>query len=283
MLAIITDSTCDLPADELRDLNIRRVPLYVNFRGEVYRDWLEINPADIVAGVAAGAAIPSTSQPSPQDFVNAFGAAVAQGATEILCVVISSKLSGTFQSATVAAEEASVPVHVFDTLAASIGIAMMLKRAAALRDEGAETGTILGELEKIRAQAMLRFTVGTLDYLKKNGRIGGAGALLGSLLNIKPILSVVDGRVESVGRVRGSKKALETMVKDFRDLARHGVPVVHFLHIQDVPAAEALKRELSSTGVAFRDGGTYEIGAVIATHVGPGTYGFYAYPAQFAA
>ena len=78
MLAIITDSTCDLPADELRDLNIRRVPLYVHFKGETYRDWLEINPKDIVAGVSAGAAIPSTSQPSPQDFVNAFEAAVTQ-------------------------------------------------------------------------------------------------------------------------------------------------------------------------------------------------------------
>lgn len=279
MLAIITDSTCDLPADELRDLHIRRVPLYVNFRGEVLKDWLEITPGDIVAGVSAGAAIPSTSQPSPQDFINAFQAAVTQGATEILCITISSKLSGTYQSATVAAEELEVPVHVFDTLAASLGIAMMLKRAAVMRDEGADAGAILGELERIRAAAMLRFTVGTLEYLKKNGRIGGAGALLGSLLNIKPILAVLDGRVESVGRVRGSKKALETMVKDFREVAAQGTPVVYFLHIQDLPAAEALKQELVNTGVAFTDSGTYEIGAVIATHVGPGTFGFYAYPA----
>ena len=137
-IAIITDSTCDLPADELRDLHIRRVPLYVNFRGEVLKDWLEITPGDIVAGVSAGAAIPSTSQPSPQDFINAFQAAVTQGATEILCITISSKLSGTYQSATVAAEELEVPVHVFDTLAASLGIAMMLKRAAVMRDEGAD-------------------------------------------------------------------------------------------------------------------------------------------------
>ena len=279
MLAIITDSTCDLPADELRDLHIRRVPLYVNFRGEVLKDWLEITPKDIVAGVSAGAAIPSTSQPSPQDFINAFQAAVTQGATEILCITISSRLSGTYQSATVAAEELEVPVHIFDTLAASLGIAMMLKRAAVMRDEGAESGAILAELERIRAAAMLRFTVGTLEYLKKNGRIGGAGALLGSLLNIKPILAVLDGRVESVGRVRGSKKALETMVKDFREVAVQGTPVVHFLHIQDLPAAEALKQELVNTGVAFTDSGTYEIGAVIATHVGPGTFGFYAYPA----
>lgn len=279
MLAIITDSTCDLPADELRALDIRRVPLYVHFKGEIFKDWLEINPKDIVAGVSGGAKIPSTSQPSPQDFINAFEAAASQGATEILCVTISSKLSGTYQSATVAAEEVAVPVHVFDSLAASLGIAMMLKRAAVLRDEGAETQAILGELERIRAQAMLRFTVGTLDYLKKNGRIGGAGALLGSLLNIKPILSVVDGRVEPVGRVRGGKKALQTMIGDLKELAKGGRPVVYFLHIQDVQAAEALRQEVRASGVDFEDGGAYEIGAVIATHVGPGTYGFYAYPA----
>ncbi len=279
MLAIITDSTCDLPADELRDLNVRRVPLYVHFKGETYKDWLEVSPGDIVAGVSSGAAIPSTSQPSPQDFINAFEAAVTQGATEILCVVISSGLSGTYGSATVAAEDVDVPVHVFDSKAASLGIAMMVKRAAEMRDQNAETDAILGELERIREQAMIRFTVGTLDYLKKNGRIGGANALLGSLLNIKPILSVVDGRVEPVGRVRGSKKALQTMLTDFREIAKQGKPVVYFLHIQDVPAAETLRGELQKSGVDYHDNGVYEIGAVIATHVGPGTYGFYAYPA----
>lgn len=282
MLAIITDSTCDLPADELRELNIRRVPLYVHFKGETYKDWLEVSPKDIVAGVSAGAAIPTTSQPSPQDFINAFEAAVTQGATEILCVTISSELSGTYGSATVAAEDTDVPIHIFDSKAASLGIAMMLKRAAAMRDQNAETGAILDELERIRAQAMLRFTVGSLDYLKKNGRIGEANALLGSLLNIKPILSVVDGRVEPVGRVRGGKKALQTMLTDLKKLAEQGTPVVHFLHIQDVPAAETLRSELQKSGIDYQDNGVYEIGAVIATHVGPGTYGFYAYPAPSA-
>lgn len=279
MLAIITDSTCDLPADELTKLNIQRVPLYVNFRGEVFRDWLEINPHDIVSGVRAGAAIPSTSQPSPQDFIDVYNEAARQGASEILCVTISSQLSGTYQSATVAAEDAPVPVHVFDSQAASVGIGMMLKRAAVMRDEGAETDAVLAELERIRATAMLRFTVGNLDYLKKNGRIGGAGALLGSLLNIKPILSVVEGRVEPVGRVRGSRKALQVMISDLQELAKRGTPVVYFLHIQDQEAAETLRQEIKNSGIAFTEGGVYEIGAVIAAHVGPGTYGFYAYPA----
>lgn len=278
MLAIITDSTCDLPAEELTTLNIHRVPLYVHFRGDVFKDWLEISPHDIVEGVRAGAAIPSTSQPSPQDFTDAYEAAAQAGASEILCVTISSKLSGTYQSATVAAKDAPIPVHVFDSQAASLGIGMMIQRAAALREEGAETDAILEELERIRAQAMLRFTVGSLEYLKKNGRIGGAQALLGSLLNIKPILSVVDGRVEPVGRVRGSKKAIQTMIADLNELATQGRPRVYFLYVQDESVADALRQEIVRSGIDFDDAGTYEIGAVIATHTGPGVYGYYAYP-----
>lgn len=278
MLAILTDSTCDLPLEELQALKVSRVPLYVHFKGETKKDWLEITPTEIVKGVAEGADIPTTSQPSPQDFKEAYAAAVAEGATEILCITISSGLSGTFQSATLAAEEATLPVHVFDSKAASIGIAMMVKKAVALRDSGVETDDILETLGRIRELAMLRFTVGSLDYLKKNGRIGGASALLGALLNIKPLLAVVNGRVDPVGRARGSKKATQTMVRDLQDLAKAGTPVVYFLHIQDEAAVQALKDEITKQGIAFQDSGTYEIGAVIAAHVGPGTYGFYAYP-----
>jgi DegV family protein with EDD domain len=280
MLALITDSTCDLPAEELEQLGVRRVPLYVNFKGGVYRDWLEITPKDIVEGVQAGAPIPSTSQPSPQDFTDAYDAAKAEGADEILCITISSGLSGTYASATLAAERPDIKVHVFDSRAASLGIAMMVKRAAALRDEGAGLETILAELERIRSQALVRFTVGTLDFLKKNGRIGGARALLGSLLNVKPILSVADGKVVPAGRARGAKKATKMMLDDLEALQKQGTPLVYFLHIQDPGAAQALREELQARGTPFQDGGTYEIGAVIATHVGPSTYGFYAYPAS---
>lgn len=280
MLAIITDSTCDLTAEELTSLEIERVPLYVNFQGEVFKDWLEINPHDIVEGVRAGAAIPSTSQPSPQDFTEAFQRAAERGASEILCITISSKLSGTYGSATIAAKDAPVPVHVFDSQAASLGIGMMVQRAAVLRAKGLETDAILEELGRIRAQAMLRFTVGSLEYLKKNGRIGGAQALLGSLLNIKPILSVVEGRVEPVGRVRGSKKAIQSMIADLGGLAAQGRPRVYFLYVQDESVADALRQEIRNSGIEFDDAGTFEIGAVIATHTGPGVYGYYAYPLQ---
>lgn len=279
MIAIVTDSTCDLSEETLRDLNVYRVPLYVHFQDQTYRDWLEIGPKEIVEGVQGGASIPTTSQPSPQDFADVFKKAVSEGADEIVCIVLSSGLSGTYQSAEIAAKDFDKPVHVFDSQAASIGVGMMVQRVAALRDAGKGTSEIMDELKRIRGNSLLRFTVGSLEFLQKNGRIGGAGALLGSLLNIRPILGLVEGRVEAVGRVRGAKRATKEIVSDTQAFAEahEGEIVVYFLHVQDPGAADAMREELRKNNVTFTDGGAYEIGAVIAAHVGPGTYGVYIY------
>lgn len=277
MIAIVTDSTCDLPASELERLGVRRVPLYVNFKGEVYRDWEGISPKEIVEGVAAGAGLPTTSQPSPQDFEAAFREAAEAGADEILCLTISSELSGTFQSANLAREAAGVPVTVFDSRHASIGLGDMVKKAAALRDRGAGLAEMVAAAEHIRDSNFVLFSVGTLEYLQKNGRIGGAQALVGSLLNIRPILTLEAGKVQPLGRARGTKKALREMVSRTEAYAKSHPGTLHisFIHIQDPEAAETMRQELRASGLAFEDGGTYEIGAVIAAHAGPGTFGMY--------
>ncbi len=276
-LAIVTDSTCDLKEAELAALNVQRVPLYVNFKNEVFKDWVEINPADIVKGVAEGAALPSTSQPSPQDFENAFQAAVSRGAEQILCLTISGELSGTVQSANLAKAEVDVPVTVFDSRAASVGLGDMVKEAARRRDAGASMDEIVRALEHIRDTNFILFTVATLDFLQKNGRIGGAQALLGGLLNIKPLLTVEGGKVEPAGRVRGTKRAIKELVDRTVGYAEehNGDLKISFLHIQDEAAAQTLQRAVQDAGVVFENGGVYEIGAVIATHVGPGTFGMY--------
>lgn len=277
MIAIVTDSTCDLPASELERLGVRRVPLYVNFKGKTYRDWEEIGPEEIVKGVAEGTALPTTSQPSPEDFAVVFREAAEAGADEILCLTISSELSGTYQSATLAREQVGVPVTVFDSRHASLGLGNMVKKAAELRDRDASMQEVLAAVTHIRDSNYLLFTVGTLEYLQKNGRIGGAQALLGSLLNIKPILTLEEGKVQPAGRARGTKKALREMVARAKAYAAShpGTLKVNFLHIQDPDAAETMRRELRDSGLAYEDGGVYEIGAVIAAHVGPGTFGMY--------
>lgn len=276
-LAIITDSTCDIRKAELDELGVQRVPLYVNFKGEVFKDWVEISPKDIVEGVEAGADLPSTSQPSPQDFEQAYQEAIAAGAEEIICMTISSDLSGTFQSANIGKENISVPVTVFDSRHACAGVGSMAKHAAQMRAEGASLDSIVKALEHIRDTNYLIFTVAGLEYLQKNGRIGGAQAMIGSLLNIKPILTINEGKVDQAGRARGTKKALKELVNRAASYAQtHPRPLrVSFLHIQDEAAAEKMREELQKSGLEYEDMGTYEIGAVIASHVGPGTFGMY--------
>ncbi|NBC96455.1 MAG: DegV family EDD domain-containing protein [Deinococcus-Thermus bacterium] len=154
-LAIITDSTCDLTARQLAQLHVRRVPLYVHFRGETYKDWVEITPAELIRGVQEGADMPTTSQPTPEDFAGAFRAAVADGAERILVVTISAELSGTHQSATLAAKDAPVPVTVFDARHASLGAAYMVQRAAAMRDDDRSVDDIVAALETIRDRNLL--------------------------------------------------------------------------------------------------------------------------------
>ena len=278
-LAIVTDSTCDLQQEELDALRVRRVPLYVHFRDETYRDWIEITPAELIAGMREGADPPTTSQPTPEDFAAAIRDAVADGADEVLIVTIAAELSGTHGSATLAAKDAPVPTTVFDSNHASLGAGNMVKRAAAMRDAGAGVEEITAAIAKLREKNYLLFTVDTFEYLQKGGRIGRASAMLGGLLNIKPLLTIRNGVVEAAGRARGRRKALREMVTrlaTYRADNPDGELVVTFVDIQDEPAAESLKEALADAGILFRDGGTYQLGAVIGVHVGPGTYGFYA-------
>ncbi len=276
-LAIVTDSTCDIRKAELDALQVHRVPLYVNFKGEVHKDWIEIGPKEIAEGVAAGADLPSTSQPSPQDFERNFNEAIAEGAEEILCITISSDLSGTFNSANIAKDLVAVPVTVFDSRHASIGVGDMVKQASKMRAAGANLTQIISALEHVRDTNLLLFTVVGLEYLQKNGRIGGAQAMLGSLLSIRPILTINDGKVDQAGRARGTKKAIKELVSRAIAYAEsHPRPLrVSFLHIQDEKAANTMREELKKSNLDYEDMGLYEIGAVIASHVGPGTFGLY--------
>jgi len=276
-IALVTDSTSDIPPALRQELGVRVVPLYVNFQGKVYKDWEEISPADIFKEVAAGADLPTTSQPSPQDFEAAFAEALEADAGHVLTITISSKLSGTYQSALLAAEKFPGRVTVFDSLAASAGIGMMVLRAHELLGEGRPLEEVLAELERIRNDHIVRFLVATLDYLRKNGRIGGAEAFLGNLLNIKPILTVSNGVVDAAGRARGEKRALKEMVKTFKQWSAGRERVrIFYLYTGAEEAVVKMRAELNELD-NVEEVYTSEIGAVIASHVGPGIFGYYAY------
>lgn len=278
-LKIITDSTCDMTLQELNDLGVVRVPLTVNFQGENKLDWEEITPGDIIRGVAAGADLPTTSQPSPEAFAEKYREAVAAGATQILVITISSELSGTYQSAMLASQDAEVPVTVFDSRAASVGSAHVVRRAAELRDQDVSLEDMLPSLERIRDTNLPLITVGNLEFLQKGGRLGRAAAVIGGMLNIKPILGVREGKIVPEGRARGNKKALAEVVALTKDHAaqQNGKLYMTFLHVQDPAAAQELKSAIDAAGIEYDGGTIYEIGAVVAAHVGPGTRAVYMY------
>lgn len=276
-LAIVTDSTCDLRQAKLEELQIRRTPLYVNFNDKVHKDWIEITPMEIIEGVQNGADMPKTSQPTPADFEATYNEAIAAGAEQILCVTIGSDLSGTFQSATIAADLVDAPVTVFDSRFVSMGIAAMVIRAAEMRSEGKSLEEIVTVLEHIRDNGKLCFTVANLEFLQKGGRVGRASALIGGLLNIKPILSIQDSAVEPIGRARGSKKALKMMLAEIESFVQEnsGQAVVRHVYVGDESVLNDIRAALEKSDLNVDDRGGYEMGAVVACHGGPGTYGFF--------
>ena len=271
-IAIVTDSTSDLNAALCAQVGVTSVPLYVLFDGKMHKDGLEITPGDLFAGLTAGKKTPSTSQPSPAEFAAAYTEAL-KTADEVLSIHIRGQMSGTVGSARLAAQEFGGKVTVLDSRSVTMGLGLRVLRAAELANQGLSVPQIVERLEALQKVADIRFTVDTLDFLRINGRIGGGQALLGSLLNIKPILVVKDGRVDSGGRVRGHKKAMSDIVDYVKKYAaQHGGARVA---IMCTPGGEEFVKEVRAglSGVEFEDMGDHQIGAVVATHAGPGTVG----------
>ena len=271
-IAIVTDSTSDLTPEHLAALGVTGVPLYVLFEGQLYQDGMQLSARQLVEGVRAGKAMPSTSQPSPAEFAQAYAQALER-ADEVLSLHLSGQLSGTLGSARLAAQDFGGRVTVVDTRTVTLGLGLQVVRAAELVRAGQSVPQIIQTLERVAAQADLRFTVDTLDFLRLNGRIGGASALLGGLLNIKPLLVVRGGRVDAGGRVRGQKKALADLAEHVRRyVGKHGGARVAFLAtVGGEDDRAAVRAQLGD--LAFQDMGDHEIGAVVTVHAGPGAVG----------
>ncbi|GGI88296.1 DegV family protein [Deinococcus wulumuqiensis] len=275
-IAIVTDSTSDLTPEHLASLGVTSVPLYVLLGGQLYQDGVQLGARQLVEQVRAGNAMPSTSQPSPAEFAQAYARALEQ-ADEVLSLHLSGQLSGTVGSARLAAQDFGDRVTVVDSRTVTLGLGLQVVRATELVQAGQSAAQVVQTLERVSSQADLRFTVDTLDFLRLNGRIGGASALLGGLLNIKPLLVVRGGRVEAGGRVRGQKKALADLVEHVRRyVSEHGGARVAFLAtVGGEEDRAAVRAELSGLdwGGQVRDMGDHEIGAVVTAHAGPGAVG----------
>ena len=273
--AIVVDSTADFPEAPQRFPNWRVVPLYVRFGDESYRDYVELGPEEFYARLRTAPVLPTTSQPTPQDFLTVY-----EGLTSferIYSLHIASRLSGTFGSARIAAEEAGADrIRMVDTESASAAIAM-LGLAIQRRLEAGTTDDELDELiDRYKAEHGLLFTVDTLEFLAKGGRIGRASAMAGQLLNIKPILTIEEGEVVPLRRVRGNQKAMREFVREFTDATIDSPSLrVGIAHADAPERAEALRKMVRSERPQAEIEIVTTLGAVVGTHAGPGTVGFF--------
>ncbi|MDR9856947.1 DegV family protein [Paenibacillus sp. VCA1] len=273
-IKIFADSTSDLPEAWVRRYDIGIVPLYVVFGNEQLRDGVDITPAELYERVSRSGSLPKTAAPSPADFMAAFEPHVKQG-DSILYISLSSGLSATYQNALIAAGEfPEASIRVVDSLNLSSAIGLLVMKAVHAAREGKSLDEIANLLEAVRPEVESEFVIDTLEYLYKGGRCSGVQNLLGSLLNIRPVIKVIGGKMTPAYKVRGKKeKATNQMLQNA--LEKSGlmdndlIVVVHsFAEEEAIRLQKALQEKTNAREVALSTAG-----CVISSHCGPKTIG----------
>lgn len=273
-VGIVTDSMADLPAAWVQELGIRVVPLHVLMGEESLRDGVDISHQEFFRRLrqAPRDFIPRTSHPSPADFLEAYGRLIGQ-VSAIVSLHASADISATYHSALMAARQFSaVPVHVVDTRLVSLGEGLVVREAARAAREGAPAEEVVRRARELAGRVRIKFTVQTLEYLSRNGRIGRAQAFVGGILQVKPVLGFEDGVVTPVERVRGRAQSLRRLAELVeQDLGGWGetLAVIH----ADVEQEALALRDLVLQRCRFDEVIVATLGATIGAHAGPGTVG----------
>jgi len=265
---IVTDSTAYFTKEEANALDIKVVPLSVHFDGQVDSEGFPGEFEAFYKKLESSDSFPSTSQPSIEAFERVFESALDQG-MEVICLVISSDLSGTYNSASAAARLTNPKkISVIDSRSSVANLKLLTKLAVDMVSKGKTRQEIVSYLERQKKKVSVSLTVDSLEYLKRGGRLTGAQALLGSILNVKPIIALVDGRLVPVAKVRGKGKALEKMVEDIAEDVTD-ITICHILNDKEaLQVKERLEKRLPDISI-----GLDEIGPVIGSHLGPKAMG----------
>jgi DegV family protein with EDD domain len=273
-VAIVTDSASDLPPDLAGSLGIRVVPLVVRFGTHEFQAGVDLSAEDFwTRMLAPDAPFPTTAAPAPGAFADAYAGAFAAGAASIVCVTIGSRLSGTFASAELAAKEhPGREIHVVDSMSASMGVGHLATLGVELAAAGLPAAEVAATLRARAADLDIFVALDTLEYLRRGGRLSPARAAIGTLLSVKPIVTVVDGLVETADRVRTRARALERVIEL---LATRPVERIAILHtgIGDVEAFRVSVVSRIPGGVDPDHISIRTIGPSIGPHVGPGALG----------
>ncbi len=276
-VAIVTDSTADLPPSLSTARAINIVPLTLNFDGQSLLDGVDITPSEFYRRLPNATSHPTTSQPSPGRFAEAYKGLLTNH-DSIVSLHISQKLSGTFESAQQAAEMTDPSrVFVVDTQVVSMSLGLITLAAVTLAAQGADAQAIVSRVESMRPDVQTYFSVATLEFLRRGGRIGRASALLGSVLQVKPVLCIRDGLVTPLERVRTFERALQRVVELAKAVDRgHGICAI-VGHAGAELDAERVGRELEPFAETLM---IQPLGPVVGAHAGPGVVGVGCYPAE---
>ncbi|MBM7855909.1 DegV family protein with EDD domain [Desulfohalotomaculum tongense] len=271
-IKIVTDSTADLSSDLLAQYDISMIPLQVNFSSESLKDRLEITPAEFYQRLKTEKKVPRTSQPAPGDIYNVYKKLADEGHS-IVSIHIASNFSGTYQAALLA--KSMLPeadIHVFDSRTVSVGLGLVVLAAAKAVKEGKSLEEVISVVERTIPNIKIYFFVDTLEYLAKGGRIGGAAAFLGSLLNIKPLLAALEGEVQPVEKVRGRKRAVSRLIKIIKSETAGKKCHCILAHAGNKPGLDDLAEKIRPE-INFEEILLEQLGPVVGCHVGPGAVG----------
>jgi len=267
---IIVDSTADL-IPQVRS-RVEVVPLTIRFGQEEYIDGVTIDSKTFYEKLIESDVLPTTSQASPFDFEEKFRRAVEEGC-QVVCITVSSKLSGTYQSACIAAEEFVGKVFVVDSQTIALGSAILTEYALSLADNGMDAETIAWKIMQKREKVRLLAMLDTLEYLKKGGRISAAVAIAGGLLNIKPVICIENGEIKMLGKARGSRQANNLLVQEIGKAG--GVDFSKPVLLGYTGLSDALLKKYIQDSASLWEGRIGElpyevVGSVVGTHAGPG-------------
>jgi DegV family protein with EDD domain len=280
VIKIVTDSTCDLPPGWISRYGLTVVSINIQFGLETFYEGQTIGPAAFYQRIKAEGALPTTSQPAVGEFSQVYQR-LADNGSEILSIHLTSKLSGTWQSATLAARQMQdqVKVYVVDSLTSSVGLGLMVREAALLAEAGLDAAEIVARLEARRPQIHVFIMLKDLRYARMSGRVGRLRELLASLLHVKPIISVDEGALIPVERARSQQKGFERMVELATE--RVGQTPVHLGVTHALaPGQAADLLALARSQLNCQETFMADLALSLAVHFGPGTVGFATYPAE---
>jgi DegV family protein with EDD domain len=270
MTKIIADTTCGLPVDELGALNIPVIPQIIIFDNKAYKDDHEIDTATFLSKLKEAKELPKTAAPPPALYEPIYQEC-AEAGESVVVVAPSTDLSGTYRSAEVAAEMVpSANVHVIDTRTVAGGLGTLVKKAKAWADEGKSPETIVEEVKKLSQREVVYFLVDTLEFLHKGGRIGNASYLIGSVLQMKPILGLINGKVDAIEKQRTYSKAFSRLKALVLEECPHGTgSFITVSHCGGEEQAQKLANELEKE-LEIENIPIYEVPPAIVVHGGPG-------------